>query len=198
MLVRYETIVPADCTSDPHIVYYSEVKALKKRLAFMLADIKRVCESPMVFGVRSVRANIGNKTYASDIYDEKMMHTKKQAPASRVMAKKYKTEGLYFFVDNETGSVHVPPGLSGLSVVTRRILANPKQFKDLSIGVVWKFAMQSSCSDYIEIATGHAPEGDLGVVNYGSQDSWIEEPGYKAWCNDMEKFLNKDFPTARR
>ena len=61
---------------------------------------------------------------------------------------------------------------------------------DLSVGVVWTFAGDASCSDYIEIGG----EWAHGIVNFGSQDSWIDREGYRPWCQRMADFLEKPFP----
>jgi len=195
MQVKYSLVVPADCTSDPHPVRYDDADTKGKLFETVLGDIVRVCESDMVQHVRSVRAVIGETLYDSDHYGEspigdKPKHTRKVVSD---MAKKHKIHGLYFWSDAEEGAKHLPPGLTGVKEIAKILLENSDEFDSLVIGVTWRFVGDSSCSDYIEFGPG-TEHGGVTTVNYGSQDWWIEHKDYVPWCDEMEKFLGREFP----
>ena len=197
MKVKYFEIMAADCTSDPHPVDYSGT-ADGKMAEAMLNDIVRVCESDMVMHVESVRGAIGNTQFESDSYGNSNLYDKKKGPATTDLAKKHKVYGLYhwsdpYFEGSEELHRHLPPGLTGVKAFVKEALKNPKELTRLSIGVTWTFAGDSSCSDYIEINGEYTSPGE---VNYGSQDWWIDNEGYIPWCDQMEQFLNKEFPRS--
>jgi hypothetical protein len=165
--------VPSDCTSDPHLVSYGDVKAEKARLEVMFNDIIRVCESKMVMGIRSVSGFMGDIKFESDHYSDSPYRGKPKAKkkVAGPMAVKHKVAGLYWFMDAKTyGGKHLPPGLTGVKRFIEIALNAPDKFESLDIGVVWAFAKQASCSDYIQINDGDR-SGDKSTVNYGSQDS---------------------------
>ena len=208
MRVDYVHIMAADCTSDPHPVSYSDVPGTKI-LKTMLDDVVRVCESDMVQYVRSVTGVVGTVVYEGDRYGESDLFDKnKKGPAKGPWAKKHKIEGLHFWGDpcfEDTiewdGSPakegkHIPPGLTGLKEFVKVAFKSPDKFYSLKVGVTWKFAGDSSCSDYIEINDGESVKG-FETINFGSQDWWIENDGYLDWCRDMEEFLGRHFPSAR-
>lgn len=193
MKIRYQLIMPADCTSDPHVVGYGEIEELSKRLTVMLNDIIRACESDMVQNVRIVRGTIGGKEYESDLY-ETIPNKDGDKRVTTPMARKHKIDGLFWYSDAEVGSEgHLPPGLSGLKEFVKLVLKDPTKFEQLSVGVVWTFAGDSSCSDYITINDGDNSVG-LATVNYGSQDWWKSNDGYIKWCDGMAELLDKEFP----
>ena len=197
MQVRYQLIVPADCTSDPHLVGYADIKTESKRLKVMFDDIISVCDSDMVMGVRWVGGKIGAMEYSSDHYDNSdLSDGRKGIIAKGPMAVKHKIAGMYWFMDArcEAGQ-HLRPGLSGIKDFAKLAIADPKGFDNIKIGVTWAFAGDSSCSDYIEINDGDG-SCDKHTVNYGSQDWWISNEGYLPWCDQMAKFLNREFPHA--
>lgn len=187
MKVTYARIWVADCTSDPHPVGYDGGAILKE----MFTDILRVCESDLVKAIRSVEGKIGDTQYKSDIYDDRNLK-KAQQPASGAMAQKHKIEGLYFWEDYQPdkNSRHLSPGLTGLDQFIGKALNPPNQFQFIRIGVVWIFAGEASCSDYIKVDD----EYGLDTVNYGSQDWWIDDEGYQPWCQQMADLLGRPFP----
>ena len=193
MLIRYQTIVPADCTSDPHVVGYGETKHLGKRVAVMLNDIVRVCASDMVQNVRVVRGMFGGKEYESDCY-ETIPAKDGDKRVTTPMAKKHRVDGLYWFEDAHVAAEqHLPPGISGLKAFVKLVLSHPEQLAKLSVGVIWTFVGDSSCSDYIELNNQEHNPG-MFAVNYGCQDWWRSNEGYVKWCDDMSEFLDKEFP----
>jgi len=182
MKVYYIPSCVVDCTSDPHPVNYDA-------LPEMLADIVRVCESDMVQAVRSVLMTFAHMEYESDWYSD--YDNGKRAESEGDMAEKHKTAGLYFGGDaGVPPDRHLPPGLTGLKEAAKVALSDPDAFDCISIGVVWSFAGDASCSDYIEIGEGHG----RSVVNFGSQDWWIEKEEYLPWCQQMADFLSRPFP----
>ena len=204
MQIKYHRLDVADCTSDPHYVAYSE-EDKKAVLKAMFDDIIKVCESDMVQGVRNTRATIGDKHYESDSYSTSDWRKKGKLMKGKD-AERAKIAGLYFDGEpdhDEVGedgirfSKDLPSGLLGIKRLAEEVLKNPDGFEGCKIGVVWGFAGDHSCSDYIEIGSymDWAPGGD--VVNYGSQDWWIDNEGYIPWCDGMEELLNKEFPRAR-
>jgi len=193
MLVKYHLIVPADCTSDPHPIFY-EGADRREQLKIMFDDIIRVCESDMIEGIRSVRATIGDIEYDSDHYSDWDGGEGDRKKAEGDMAEKHKTAGLYFYCDADDDKKHVPPGLTGVKEIAKLALKYPDKFDNISIGVIWTFAGQASCSDYIEINGEYSNENE---VNFGSQDWWIDNEGYLPWCDEMEEFLGRYFPRAR-
>jgi hypothetical protein len=207
MKVRYHEIMAADCTSDPHPVNYGDVVGDKvqmprKRLEVMLQDVVDVCESDLVMGVRVVRGRIGDTEYASDYYSESDLN-KKGKQAKNPEAKQHKTYGLYFWHDAERSTdakevprfKALPPGLTGLKELARLALEKPKEFKGLSVGVIWTFADSSSCSDYIEIGEYYdGKDPNMEIVNYSCQDWWTDHEGYEPWMEDMSELLGRSFP----
>jgi hypothetical protein len=192
MLVTYGQIVAADCTSDPHPVYYGDFTD-PAILHAMFTDIIRVLESDMIMGVRSVRATYDGQEYDSDVYEDAGSFVQHDAPvASGPEAEKHRIAGFVFYSDSHVDkSRHLPPGLTGVKELFRMVQQDSKKFESLSIGVTWTFAGQSSCSDYITCGGE-----DNNTVDYGSQDWYITRPSYLAWCARMEEFLGKAFPHA--
>jgi hypothetical protein len=157
----------------------------------MLADVVRVCESDMVQAIRSVRMSFAREEYESDWYSD--YDDGKRARSEGDMSEKHKTAGLFFRDDAGVPSNrHLPPGLSGVKEAVKLALTAPGDFESMSIGVVWAFAGDASCSDYIEVPGERAKD----CVNFGSQDWWISHAGYDEWCQQMADFLNKTFPYA--
>jgi hypothetical protein len=195
MKVQYTRIMAADCTSDPHPVSYGGEDNM---LQAMLEDIIRVCESDMVQHVESVRGAVDDIEYASDTYGDCDLYKRGKGQVTTEQARKHKIHGLYFwsdpeFSEDDKAGKHLPPGLTGAKELAKVMLANPDKVTRLSIGVTWKFAGSSSCSDYIEINGEYSGPNQ---VNYGSQDWWIENKGYLPWCEQMEEFLSKPFPRS--
>ena len=189
MKVRYMEIIPADCTSDPHPVSYTRV-AKAKRLGAALDDIILVCESALVQSVRGVRATLGTTWYETDRYGLDDLYNKhRQAEGDEAV--RHKTAGLYWYGDPVEKSgfvlVHLLPGLTGVKELRKR-LADVLQDEvfNLSVGVIWTFAGDHGCSDYIKIESDNP-----NVVDYSSQDSWISNPGYLQWGKDMKKLLGR-------
>ena len=204
MKVKYHTIVSADCTSDPHYVHYDDGdEELKARLTVMFQDIIDVCESDMIEGIRVVRGTIGEDEYASDRYDKHPPYDKKnKKPCKTPESKDHRVYGWFHrgdpdFYEEETKHHNLLPGLTGLKQLLKLALERPKEFTGLSVGVVWTFAGDSSCSDYIQMGIHlEGDNGEMNVINYGSQDYWINHEGYHPWCDRMAEMLGRDFPRA--
>ena len=185
MRIEYVELVAVDCTCDPHPVNYGE-----RALGEMLDDIVKVCESPLVQAVESVRLDTagwegGDSEYGSDEYG--LYNYKKDIPLpNEGMYAKHKVAGRAFQSDwKGDGKHHLPPGLTGVKAAVK--IARERGVKYLSIGVVWAFAGDSSCSDYIRYK-------GVNVVSYDSQDWWISCDGYEQWKLDMGELLGVDFP----
>ena len=205
MIIRYTVVSPVDCTSDPHPVAYTG-RVKEKRIVQMMKDILDVCVSDLVSHVRVTHADIGGVRYASDSYGLGALSTKdnNQKPANSDEAVRNKVAGLTFWhdgkYDGEESGVktrEVPPGLSGLKEIIKIINKDPTKLEGLTVGVIWKFAGDHSCSDYINVGTHDddcRDQSGLHQVNYRSQDYWISLPGYLPWCDAMEELLGKSFP----
>jgi hypothetical protein len=84
--------------------------------------------------------------------------------------------------------------MTGVKAFLKKALSTEINKFTLSIGVIWRFAGDASCSDYISI---NCSESDnMTTVNYGSQDYWIGLEGYRPWGERMSKLLGVDFPMA--
>ena len=203
MKVRYNIMNVADCTSDPHYVAYSE-EAQKERIIAMMDDIIKVCENDMVQNIRCVQGAIDSTHYESDGYANGDWRKTGKPAMKGQDAKRAKIDGLFF--SNEPSHDHdeyklskdLPSGMLGVKRFVEEVKKNPMAFKGLQIGVIWKFAGDHSCSDYIEVGSWlDCSTSELDTVNYGSQDWWIDEENYIPWCDEMEALLDKSFPRAR-
>jgi len=157
-----------------------------------------------VEGIRVVELEVETPedkvTYKSDYYSEWTDGSRKQAIGE--MAKKYKVEGLYFSEDADVkAKYHLPPGLTGLKEaikVAREHLANGDTITYFSIGVIWSFVGDASCSDYIKIVDGETtleyPRSldDTFYSSYDNQDWWIRAPGYIEHCRKLSELLNSE------
>jgi len=188
MKVVYTSVVPADCTSDPHPVSYGDIED-KLRLKVMLYDVLRVCESDMVKAVAKVVGVLDGAQYESDEYDDYAgSEDKPKKAAAGTMAEKHKVAGLYFDSDAKVPAArHLPPGLTGLKEFIK-LAIKASSFEGLTVTVMWTFSGQISCSDRITVGSNS--------VNYMSQNWYIQSEGYKPWCAAMEKFLSREFPHA--
>lgn len=170
-----------DCTSDPHWFSYDSAKEI-------MEAIRRVVESDLCFRIRVVNLSIGPeetaKKYESDYLS--MMPGDKVRQLMTNEAKDNKTYGLFLSFDAGCDRGHLPLGLSGvraaLDVLGKALKENPVATFRLSIGVIWRFAMGSSCSDYIEWESE-----SLYSVNFGNQDWWESVKGYREHLEALEK-----------
>ncbi|RLF13183.1 MAG: hypothetical protein DRN06_08960 [Thermoprotei archaeon] len=215
--VAYIRLDVVDCTADPHVVNYADVKK-------MLEDVVRVCESDLVQAIPVVRLYVGREIetadgmvrceeeYESDDYTDSPLVARKKEPASGPYAEKHKVAGLYFYSDSpyegkteevvelpdgRTMTIKVgklPPGLTGVKEAVKIILGkleeNPN-FRDfeLRIGVVWRAFGAHNCSDYI------TANGRDMTVDYSNQD-WYPESNPKAYARHLKKLgelLGVDF-----
>jgi hypothetical protein len=177
MFHRVETV---DCTADPHEVEFETVEE-------MLDTILRVCESDLVKAVRSVRLVYGEgedcEEFESDFYTDPI--TNKNI-ASGAMAEKHKVAGLAFYSDAEVDKRHhLPPGLTGVKHAIRiaRERLPRRCFKIFEVGVVWAFAGEASCSDYITAT----PESM--TVDFSNQDWWVGLAGYKEHIERLSEIV---------
>lgn len=172
-----------DCTADPHPVEFDELQEA-------LEAIRRVCESDLVQAIRSVTLTLaedgGEKTYETDYYSTR--RSENASAAKHPEARDLKYAGLYYRFDAQVPPErHLPPGLLGLREAIRLALENLESFVRLSVGVVWAFAGDASCSDYITLPA----EGceDSPVVDFSNQDWWISLPGYQEHCRRLGEIL---------
>jgi hypothetical protein len=183
-----------DCTADPHVIEYKNIQE-------MLEIVLKVCSDPIVHAVESVYLYCGEykptegyaEEFASDRYSTSDVFDKKKI-AQGDFAKKHKTEGLYFSYDFEgTSKYHLPPGLSGvkeaIKIIKERIKKNVLPAK-LHIDVVWKFAMDSSCSDHIEA------NFEEMSVDFSNQDWWINNEGYLEHCKKLSEIVGAEIQPA--
>jgi len=183
MRILYFRPDTADCTADPHYVNYDDLDR-------MLDDVLTVLESKLVKSITgvSVYGKEGEALYESDNYTVFGGSYGDEPPTRKLAegeyAKRHKVEGLYFARDAEEG-VSLPVGLTGYKHLMNLIPTKLpwERIKSVSIGVVWTFANDHSCSDYITID----PMGM--IVDYSNQDWWIEAEGYKQHCADLGELL---------
>lgn len=171
-----------DCTADPHPVSFDGLEDA-------LEAIRRVCESGLVQAIRSVTLTLdtddGEVTYETDWYST---WARDRQPVNHPEARAGKYAGLYYQSEAEVPPErHLPPGLLGLKEAIRLILENPECLVRLSVGVVWSFAGDASCSDYI-ILPAEGCEGEP-VVDFSNQDWWVGKPGYREHCRRLGEIL---------
>lgn len=189
MKVLYHSIETIDCTADPHEVSYKERQK-------MLDDVLKVLESDFVNAITGISV-YGNEVdgweelYDSDSYvtwDVKRDDDKPGEKASGQYAEKHKVSGLFYYSEaNESDKCKkLPIGLSGYKKVMELIKNGTLKCEDydhISIGVVWKFSMDHSCSDYITI------KHKTMIVDYSNQDDYIGIDGYEKHCKELGNFL---------
>lgn len=201
MKIRYLNLDVADCTSDPHYVSY-DAASKAKMLEAMLDDVLKVCKSEHIQNIRSVTGRIGDTRYVSDHYSNSDWMKKGKGPMKGKDAEHARINGLYYSgpasdsVDDDEEFKELPSGLNGVKRFIEEAKKDPENFQGLSIGVIWTFAGDHSCSDYIEVGDmiDWSPGSD--VVNFGCQDWWVGKEGYYEWCDAMEEFLGKEFPRS--
>lgn len=113
---------------------------------------------------------------------------KSGATAEGKYAKKNKIDGLYFYEDSGQLEEKLPVGLSGVTAALELVensteKASPKipQF-ELEVRVVWDFAGDSSCSDYIRYTSE-----DYEKVAFSNQDWWIKKKGYNSFLKKLSQ-----------
>ena len=181
MKIIYHNKKCIDCTNDPHFVNYELIEE-------MLDDIVLVCENEIVQNIELVELD----EYESDWYSNTDLNeTTKQATGQ--FAEKHKTEKLYLYADAHVPKdKHLPPGLTGVREAIKMVRDNPEKFNTLSIGVIWKFAGDSSCSDYI------TAEFKQLTVDYSNQDWWISKEGYIEHCQKLGELLGVEIETTKK
>lgn len=187
MRILYFRPDTADCTADPHYVNYDDLDC-------MLDDALTVLESDLVKSITLVRVRGGEGSgilYESDNYTVWSGARGEDPPVRKLAegeyAKRHKVEGLYFAGDAEEG-ISLPVGLTGYKHLMNLIPTKLpwERIKSIKIGVVWIFANDHSCADYITI-------DPVGMsVDYSNQDWWVELEGYKQHCADLGKLLGAD------
>jgi len=183
-----------DCTADPHCVDFEDWNA-----AF--EAVERVVRSGLVTYIRSVILELlpeGKKpeevkhdereVYETDYLSTVVLDEKNKKPQVTPESKENKTFGLYLYVDSEKkGDHHLPPGLRGIREAIRIAEQNISRLERLSIGVIWSFAGDGSCSDYINVP---AEDGNgVASVDFSNQDWWIGREGYKEHCRKLSRII---------
>lgn len=189
MKITYVNGHCVDCTSDPHEVNYPELETA-------LTDIMEVCKNPILFGILSVNLYedydadiVWESDDYSDWVSDHETDPKRKTKASGKYAEKNKVAGLYFYDDNkktEAAGRKLPVGLMGVEKAIRMILKEPERFERLSIGVMWKFSMNHSCSDYITLHIREEPV----TVDYSNQDWYRDMDTYPAHCEALTEIIS--------
>lgn len=182
MRILYFRPDTADCTADPHYVNYDDLDC-------MLDDVLMVLESKLVKSITIVSVSGEDKNlYESDYYSVFSGSFGDEPPTRKLAegeyARMHKVKGLYFAHDAEEGT-SLPVGLTGYKHLMNLIPTKLswERIDSILIGVVWTFANDHSCSDYITID----PKGM--TVDYCNQDWWTDLPGYKQHCVDLGELL---------
>lgn len=178
MRILYFRPDTVDCTADPHYVNYDDIDE-------MLKDVLMVLESPLVQSITSVAVyghdqdneNDGILYEADDYTTYEGWGDKPRKLAKGQHAEEHKVDGLYFYSDAKD-KLRIPPGLTGYKRIMSMIPDNlpVEDIKLISIGIVWEFSGQHSCSDYITI------DPKAMTVDYSNQDDYIGMDGYAEHC----------------
>jgi len=185
MRILYFRPDTADCTADPHYVNYDDLNR-------MLEDVLTVLESDLVKSITRVLVYGEDGTlYKSDLYSVFSGSWGDDPPVRKLAegeyAKMHKVEGLYFAEDAED-DVRLPVGLTGYRHLMNLIPTKLpwERIESISIGVIWAFANDHSCSDYITI-------DPMGMsIDYSNQDWWTDLPGYRQHCADLGGLIGAD------
>jgi len=190
MRVRFFNPDTCDCTADPHIVCFDTMYEV-------LDAIERVCESDVVRYIVYVNLEFykNKKESGSDecIYYKSgfLDYTKidKRYISGKTIANKI--DGLVTarskVMGLEPGIRKLPHGLEGVKKAIELIKKRPRQFKVLTIGVIWKAFMEHNCSDFIEYPP--MPDGGDTEVDFSNQDYYIKSPKYKEHCAQLSKVI---------
>ncbi|KKL08411.1 hypothetical protein LCGC14_2576110 [marine sediment metagenome] len=182
MKVLYFRPDTVDCTSDPHYVNYTDVDE-------MLKDVLKVLESGLVKSIASVRVYDENQETILEADDYSTFEGSKEKGrklAEGKYAEQHKVAGLYFYSDAKD-TIKIPPGITGYKAILAMIPDRlpVEKIRSIVIGVVWTFANDHSCSDYITI------EVPGMMVNYENQDWWRGIEGYEQHCADLSKLIGQ-------
>jgi hypothetical protein len=184
-----------DCTADPHCVDFEDWNA-----AF--DAVERVVKSNLVTHIRTVTVELipdGKKpeqlkpddyeVFASDYLSNVALSEKeKKKMQTTPESKENKTYGMFLFVDSDAKSAHhLPPGIRGAMEAIKIARRNIERLHRLSIGIIWSFAGDGSCSDYINIPAEES--NGVASVDFSNQDWWIGREGYKEHCRNLSKII---------
>lgn len=183
MKVLYFRPDTVDCTADPHYVNYADVDE-------MLNDVLKVLESDLVKSIPSVTVyGYDDEVNEGTLFDSDNYATwdlKKTGKVAKGQhAERHKVVGLYFYSDAKD-AFSIPPGITGYRAVREMIEEKKLSIDDVKsvyIGVVWTFANDHSCSDYITIDPGAM------TVNYENQDWWQGLDTYEKHCADLSELI---------
>lgn len=187
MRILYFRPDTVDCTADPHYVNYGDLDC-------MLDDVLTVLESKLVKSIISVtvyghddKKNDG-MLYESDDYTMyEGWGDKPRKKAEGQHAEQHKVDGLYFYSDAKD-ELRIPPGLTGYKRIMSMIpdKLSWEDIRLISIGIVWEFSGQHSCSDYITI------DPNAMTVDYSNQDDYIGMDGYAEHCGALSALIGHE------
>lgn len=183
----------ADCTCDPHSVRFDDVRQA-------LQGVFAVLDSELIQSIRVIfysdRKGDEEFEFESDRFtdSERAAATKADGTPKRPplnFDRKHKVPPFFQRDADVPGARHLRPGLTGirdlLELIPRRI-ADGYEVTHFEIGVVWEFAGDSSCSDYIQVVAGEYnhhtriwnEENQAGPVTvmFNSQDYWCGMSGH--------------------
>lgn len=180
--IYFGGVETVDCTADPHPADFPDLREMHE-------TIWRVVKDPIVRKIESVELVIeedGQRTaYLTD--DLSTLSFSDEKKLSGRKARESKTDGLYLRDDYEErvemGDLnadkyrHLPNGLNGvrkaIDVLKEKLEEGNAPYGSLRIWVMWDFAGDISCSDYIDVQELNKPAAD-----FSNQDWWIDKEGY--------------------
>jgi len=184
-----------DCTADPHCVDFEDWNA-----AF--DAVERVVKSNLVTHIRAVTLELipeGKKpeelkpndyeVFSSDYLSSVALNEKEKKKMQRTPeSRENKTYGMFLRRDSDAkGAHHLPPGLRGAMEAIKIARGSIERLHRLSIGIIWSFAGDGSCSDYINIPAEES--NGVASVDFSNQDWWIGREGYKEHCRNLSKII---------
>lgn len=196
LFFRRDTV---DCTSDPHPVNFDDwEEALSAVERVLDSDLVKYVECSSVFltpegkKIKEFDNQDHLEKYESDDFDKSNWTGKGKLQKSKD-SKKHGTYGLYMTHDAEVdGAHHLPPGFTGAKEALEIVRKNLKRLYYADIRIVWEFAGDSSCSDYIQIPSEDYAGAGIPVVDFSNQDWWTKKEGYKEHCEALSEVIGID------
>lgn len=189
----------ADCTCDAHNLTVDNIpKALEVVLDICKSDIVQCIRSIGYTDERPGPTGMEEHDFRSDVFVLEDYEGLRKSPPEHYI-KKHKIAPFLFHDADVDDLHHLRPGLSGIKDLVELIpqrLAHGYVCTAFYIGVVWAFAGDHSCSDYIYIVGddyGASSTWEMEgfykpvVIAPCSQDWWETKPGHKDMVEGIEQ-----------